>query len=253
MSLTRAANFLYDSALALLYPQSCAVCGRIVERRSDGVACARCWDQVRFLAPLDTLCWKCGVLSVGTGLPLTTEQREQIRCRQCEPHEFDAARACGVYEGALRAAVISLKKEQTFCSRLSRLLQTVQSRPPLDTATRIIPVPLHPDREKMRGFNQATVIGDRLSRLVHLPLDEASLMRVAHSERHRAGMDAAARRDSVSNAFKVRHPRLVSGEHILLVDDVFTTGATVSACANVLRDAGAVEVLVLTLARPQQY
>ncbi len=253
MLLTRAANLLYDSALALLYPQSCAVCKGLVVKRSDGIACSRCWEQVKFLAPSETICWKCGARATAAVLPLTQKQTEQVRCRKCDPYEFDAARACGMYEGALRAAVISLKKEPSLCSRLSHKLRAAQSRSPLDTATRIIPVPLHPKREKARGFNQATVIGNELSQLVHLPVDEKSLVRVAHSERHRAGMDAAARRDSVAKAFEVRYPRLVSGEHILLVDDVFTTGATVSACGNVLRAAGAAEVLVLTLARPQRY
>lgn len=253
MLLTHAANLLYDSALALLYPQRCAVCSGLVVRRSDGIACARCWSRVRFLEHSDTICWKCGALATAPVLQLTTEQEKQIRCRRCDAQEFDAARACGVYEGALRAAVISLKKEPSLCSRLSLLLQAVQAQPPLNTTTRIIPVPLHPIREKTRGFNQAAVIGTQLSRLAHLPLDESSLVRVAHSERHRAGMDAAARRESVANVFEVRYPRLVSGEHILLVDDVFTTGATVSACANVLRAAGADEVMVLTLARPEQY
>jgi len=62
-------------------------------------------------------------------------------------------------------------------------------------------------------------------------------------------MDAKGRRDTVENAFEVRYPRLISGEHILLIDDVFTTGATVSSCAQALISAGAMEVWVLTLAR----
>ncbi len=253
MLLTHAASFLYDSALALLYPQTCAVCGGLVFKRSDGVACSRCWARVRFLPQSDAICWKCGALASAPVLRITQEQREQIRCRRCDAHEFEAARACGVYDGALRAAVISLKKEPFLCSRLSSLLQDMQSRPPLNTATRIVPVPLHPKREKTRGFNQAAVIGNQLSRLAGLPLDESSLVRVEHSERHRAGMDAAARHNSVAGAFKVRFPRMVLGERILLVDDVFTTGATVSACAHALNAAGALEVLVLTLARPEQY
>jgi predicted amidophosphoribosyltransferase len=80
-------------------------------------------------------------------------------------------------------------------------------------------------------------------------LDEVSLLRVSSSEKYRAGLDARGRRETVTGAFEVRHPRLVANENILLVDDVFTTGATVSACAETLLGAGASSVFVLTLAR----
>jgi ComF family protein len=123
-------------------------------------------------------------------------------------------------------------------------------RPPLNRVTRVVPVPLHATRLGERGFNQAAVLGHALARLASLPLDEWSLVRTVHTERHRAGMDERARRESVSGAFRVQRPRLVSNERILLVDDVFTTGATVSACAGALKAAGAQEVFVLTAARP---
>jgi ComF family protein len=114
-------------------------------------------------------------------------------------------------------------------------------------------VPLHPEREKARGFNQAAVIGRELSLAISVPLDEVSLLRVAQTNRHRAGMDAKGRRDTVADAFRVAFPALIAGERVLLVDDVFTTGATVSSCARTLLEAGAAEVFVLTIARPLQY
>lgn len=130
---------------------------------------------------------------------------------------------------------------------------TAQKRAPLAGANLIIPVPLHPERERERGFNQASMLARELARLSGLPLDEHSVARRGHTERHRAGMDARARRDSVADAFAVRHPKLVAGRRVLLIDDVFTTGATVSACATVLREAGAEEVFVLTLARASSF
>ena len=122
-------------------------------------------------------------------------------------------------------------------------------RAPLRSANLIIPVPLHPERERERGFNQAALLASELARLSQLPLDEYSVARRVHTERHRAGMDARARRSSVADAFAIRHPKLVAGQRVLLVDDVFTTGATVSACAAALKEAGAEEVFVLTVAR----
>jgi ComF family protein len=128
-----------------------------------------------------------------------------------------------------------------------------QKQYPLSEATRIVPVPLHPEREKARGFNQAAVIARELSRSTSLPLDEISLVRSQHTNRHRAGMDWKGRRDTVADAFRVMYPALITGERVLLVDDVFTTGATVSSCSKTLLAAGAAEVFVLTIARPVRY
>jgi ComF family protein len=250
MSLTRTTSLLYDGLLALMYPQSCAVCNGSVELRTLGIACASCWNATRTFTCDDTICWKCGALSKGT---IAREKREEVRCRRCDQDAFTAARACGVYEGALRASVLALKRNPELSGRVVDLLKQTQSLPPLDAATRIIPVPLHPRREKSRGFNQAALIARALSKLARVPSDEISLIRTSHSERHRAGMDAKGRRETVAQAFSVRYPRLVAEEKVLLVDDVFTTGATVSACAAALIAAGAEEVFVLTLARPLYY
>jgi ComF family protein len=250
MLLPRVADLCYDSLLALVYPQACAVCGRSVESRALGTACANCWAQTHIFSGAETLCWKCGLPSLGT---VPDDQREQVRCRRCDEDAFTAARACGVYEGALLASVLLLKREPHICRKLSEQLAHMQRQSPLNRATRIIPVPLHAEREKDRGFNQATLIGRALSRAVSLPVDEASLVRNKHANRHRAGMDARGRRETVADAFRVSHPALVARERVLLVDDVFTTGATVSACATALLDAGAAEVFVLTIARPIRY
>lgn len=239
---------VYDAALALLYPRDCEACGSSVESHADGAACARCWSKTRIFSSDDLLCWKCGALFIGAVVP--EERREEALCRRCGRESFTAARAVGVYEGALRASVLSLKREPFVAPRLAHLLYKAALQPPLADATRIIPVPLHPERRRARGFNQAAELGRALSRLTHLPLDELSLARTYHTERHRALMDERARRESVRDAFHVARPRLVEGERILLVDDVYTTGATVSACADALVKSGALSTYVLTAARP---
>ncbi|MCM3869845.1 MAG: hypothetical protein ND895_03960 [Pyrinomonadaceae bacterium] len=247
MFLTRTLNSFYNALLSVVYPQACSLCGGSVEDRRLGVACAGCWRETQTFAGTDIICWKCGALSWGTIEP---EKRDRVRCRQCDGDAFTAARACGAYEGALRASVLALKREPFISQHLVNLLAETQGRAPLDRATRVIPVALHPDREKERGFNQAAVIGSALARAVQLPFDEVSLMRTVHSGRHRAGMDARGRRESVAAAFTVCYPRLIEGDRVLVIDDVFTTGATVSACAAALLAAGAEEVFVLTIARP---
>jgi len=247
MSLTTLTSTLYDAALALVYPQACAVCGGSVESHRDGVACAGCWNATRLFSDEDTLCWKCGAF---TRANVSADRRKSIRCGQCDQDSFTTARACGFYEGALRASVIELKREPHVTPRLARLMLAALQREPINSADLIIPVPLHPSRERERGFNQATLLARQLSGLSKLPCDEHSVVRRVHTERHRAGMDSRARRESVSDAFAVRHPDLIQGRRVLLIDDVFTTGATVSACSFVLKKAGAEEVFVLTVARP---
>ena len=250
VSIANLSSSLYDAALALVYPLGCAVCGGSVESNRDGVACAQCWEATRIFSGAETVCWKCGAFSRAH---VTPEKRRNIRCGQCDTDMFTAARACGFYEGALRESIVALKREPDVAPRLVRLMLTTQQREPIDTADLIVPVPLHPDRERERGFNQAVLLARELARESNLPIDEFCLARQIHTERHRGGMDARARRASVDGAFSVRHADSIVGRRVLLVDDVFTSGATVSACAAVLIDAGAEEVFVLTVARPQAY
>lgn len=244
--ITELSSQIFDAALALVYPQACSVCGDSVESRHDGIACAGCWQATPVFHEAVTLCWKCGALS---HVSVSGGKRESIRCGRCDDDAFTNARACGGYEGALRASILELKREPHVARRLALLIHEVQKREPLRSTDVIIPVPLHADRERQRGFNQAAVIARELARLSRLPIDEHSVVRRLHTERHRTAMDAKARRKSVADAFAVRHRDLVAGKRVLLVDDVFTTGATASVCAKALIESGASTVFILTIAR----
>ena len=244
----RASRAVFDAALALVYPQQCAVCGDSVEARGDGVACANCWRATRMFTAADVVCWKCGALNRAS---IEDERRHSVRCGTCDEDAFTLARACGLYEGALRASVLQLKREPHVATRVARNLFRTMQREPMNCATIIVAVPLSPQREAERGFNQATVLAHALARLSGLPVDEYSLCRRIHTARHRAGMDARARRESIAEAFAVSRVDAFASENVLLIDDVFTTGATVSECSTVLRAAGATDVFVLTVARSQ--
>jgi ComF family protein len=254
MLLTRVYDALLtvaDALLTVAYPQACRVCGGSVEERRLGVACRSCWEKTRVFTGAETICWKCGALSLGIDLPaeLREDVREEIRCGRCDSQSFTAARAVGVYENALRASVLSLKRQPHVSSHVTNLLVDAAQREPLHKATRIIPVPLHEHRRRERGFNQAEVIAEALSKQLQLPFDQATLLRPRASEKYRAGLDRKGRRDTVADAFEVRYPKMVEGESVLVVDDVFTTGATVNSCAEALLASGACNVFVLTIAR----
>lgn len=237
---------IFDALLTLAYPQVCAICGRSVERRRFGVVCEVCWNDTKIFNGEETICWKCGAPALADVAP---ELRDEVRCRRCESQSFTVARAVGLYEGALRESVLSLKRQPYVSQHLEALLVSAAMRNPLNVSSRIIPVPLHEKRMKVRGFNQASIMAQSLAKPLGLPVDEVSLVRVSGTEQYRAGLDAKGRHDTVSGAFQVRHSRLVAGEDILLIDDVFTTGATVSAGAGALSQAGAKSVFVLTIAR----
>lgn len=243
----RVAGLLRDGALALLYPQSCQVCGKVVESWRDGIACAACWQET--LGGASNVCAKCGLRvprhhsQGGAALVVT-------RCGRCEPLAFTAARACGRYDGALRACVLRLKIYPHLPERARELLQeTFAHFPAHETIEGVVPVPLHPARLKERTFNQAEVIAEVISAAFALPVDRTSLVRAKPTERHRAGMNIEARAKSLEAAFAVRAPRLIQGRTLLVVDDTLTTGATADEIARTLLAGGAREVHVLTLTR----
>jgi ComF family protein len=249
MILTKLPRLFYDALLTVVYPQPCPICAHSVETSAAGVACEECWRLTRLFSGKETMCWKCGAPS--QGIVLETK-RTEVRCRRCENFVFTAARACGVYDRALRQTVLSLKRQPKLADRVLRLLSGIALQDPLAESTSIVPVPLHLERQKMRGFNQAAVVARSLSTRLLLPTNEVSLIRRQNVEKYRSGLDARGRRETVAGAFEIVHPRLVQGEKILLVDDVFTTGATADACSKVLLAAGAEKVFVLTIARTER-
>jgi len=119
---------------------------------------------------------------------------------------------------------------------------------PFSAVDLIIPVPLHPRRLRERGFNQSLLLARQVGKRRSIPLNFTALHRTRQTQ-PQTQLSGAERRKNVRGAFEVRQAEVVGGKRILLVDDVFTTGATVQECASVLGEAGASEVHVLTLAR----
>lgn len=251
VNLEKVSSALRDAVLATVYPAACRVCGEVIESWRDGVACNDCWREcertIERIRAQNDFCGKCGMPL--SSLPSHILMPERT-CGRCDDLAFSFARACGVYEGALRESVLWLKLHPQISSRLKAQLQaTLTDLGKKQAIESIIPVPLHSDRLAERNFNQAEVIGRELAAFSGLRLDMASLIRARHTEKHRAGMGARERARSLKKAFRVRAPRLIEGKAVLLVDDVMTTGSTAHAIAEVLLNGGARSVSVLTLAR----
>jgi len=234
---------IYDSLLSLAYPQVCHVCADSVESSVDGVACRKCWRKTRVFSGGETLCAKCSAF-----LQAKPSNHETF-CHKCDEHFYDAARAAGIYESALAASVLNLKREPFVSQTLKKHFIAAFETSPFQDTTLAIPVPLSKKRLLERGFNQAEILALILEKNCGLKTDKQSLARKIHTPVHRAAMDRRARELTVENAFEVVRPKLIRGEKILLIDDVFTSGATTSFCAKVLKKKGAGKVYVLTLAR----
>ena len=128
------------------------------------------------------------------------------------------------------------------------LVEAMDGRLPMGGPALLVPVPLHPRRERERGFNQASLLARRLGRAWRVPVRDDVLVRAVATP-SQTELDAKARRANVRDAFRLRRPDLVAGRHVLLVDDILTTGATLSECARSLRGGGAAVVGALTVAR----
>ncbi len=237
---------LSHSILSLVYPQECVCCHSEVESPDDGIACSDCWTKTRIFDGSETLCTKCGAFLFEGGGP-----RNELRCRKCDDHGYDRAFSVGIYEHALSASIVHLKRTPYLSKRVKTLLLQTLSQITFTNSTVVVPVPLSARRLRERGFNQATVIGKILAGAQEVSLDENSLIRTIHTPMHRAGMDRKARTRTVKNAFMVVRPKLLKGRDVLLVDDVLTSGATASICAQVLKKNGAASVNVLTIARAE--
>lgn len=234
---------LYDSILTLVYPQACELCQQSVEQQADGFVCADCWAESKIFVGNETLCNKCGAFLIDTPSNFETF------CRRCDQDFYDSAKAIGTYEKAFLTSILKLKHTPFVPKTLSDLFFKTFLDSNFQDANLIIPVPLSTKRLAERGFNQAELLADSLASQTNLTPDKISLKRRIHTEKSRRGMDRKSRMESVKNAFDVVSPRLIEGKIILLIDDVFTSGATVSNCAKALKKAGAAKVYVLTVAR----
>lgn len=238
-----AASWL-NAALAFLYPELCQICGSERASASEGFVGVRCWNQVRFIKP--PFCERCGLPFEGD----ITASFECTNCRELDLH-FRFARSAVTARGTVLEAIHRYKYQHAlwFEPFLADLL--IRGAAPGLREERqdwIVPVPLHPLKRREREFNQAERIGARLSAATGIPLNTRMLMRVTPT-RTQTLLSRTERAANVRNAFAARPGLKLNGERIVLLDDVFTTGATTNACAKVLRNAGAGDVCVWTVAR----
>ncbi len=235
---------LLEAGLAFIYPPVCQLCGEQRAKPAEGLVCSCCWSQVRFIRP--PYCERCGLPFDGK---LTTPF-ECANCREMELH-FSSARSAVVAAGVVLEAIHRYKYQRAlwFEPFLADLL--AREAGPVLRGQKwdfLVPVPLHPTKKREREFNQAGRLAERLSAATHIPVNTTWLRRVLPTSTQ-TRLTREQRAANMRGAFAMADACRLHGERVVLLDDVFTTGATTSACARVLRAAGAGDVCVWTVAR----
>lgn len=236
------------AAASLLFPAPCRICENTLLTASRIPICNVCLESIARLE--GPACHCCGRPIVSL---VAAAAAPRLLCHACRRgvYAFDAARSYAPYDDTLSAAIMLLKYHAVaplgrwFAARLAEL---VAREPDLLSADAVVPVPLDARRRRERGYNQAELIARPLARLLGLPMQTALLLR-RRPRPPRLRLTHRERWTSVRGAYALREGSRVDKLRLLLVDDVFTTGATLDACARALREGGAARVVGVTVAR----
>lgn len=237
-------KFACSAMVDLCLPRACADCQRIGTLPQKSW-CGACWEKIPLIAP--PLCPVCG--RPFRNAPTSPDHL----CGDCMERRFlfDAARSAVFHEGTVRTRVHQFKfgGQLKWTPCLVELLETAYAAWGLPVPDLIVPVPLHPKRLSQRGFNQCGVLARELGRKIKAPVLPGALLR-KNRTLPQTRLKRSERLKNVKGAFEISDERKVRGRRILLIDDVFTTGTTLSECAKVLKKkGGASEVYALTVTR----
>lgn len=235
-------RFVAGGAAALFFPPICLGCRRIVA--AGGTLCGHCWSDIHFLEEP----W-CAV----SGVPFVMDMGEGAisPAVMASPPAYDRSRAAVAYDGAARRLAQSLKyQDRTDLAPWLAGWMARAGRDILTDADMLVPVPLHRQRLLARRFNQSAELARAISQRSGVAFVPEAVIRIRKTA-PQVGLNSRQRQDNVRAAFAVpdRMTDRVRGRHVCVVDDVYTTGATVAALAKCLRKAGAREISVLTFAR----
>jgi competence protein ComFC len=234
----------FNAAIGFFYPEICQYCRQERATPDEGFICAECRKNLKWIeAPF---CDRCG-------LPFSGDISTVFVCSNCNDLtlHFRKARSAVLFEEIIVEVIHRYKYNQAlWFERFLANCLVERAAPELrkEPWDVIVPVPLHPRKEKEREFNQAERLARQLSRASGIPMSKRILRRVEPT-RTQTRLTRKERLENVRKAFALFPGTHLNGQRIVLIDDVFTTGATSSSCAKVLRDAGAADVCVWTVAR----
>jgi ComF family protein len=231
-----------ERLLQFFLPSQCYCCQKFLDEGQQGL-CSSCFSGIRWIEP--PFCSVCGI-------PFVSAEIESHCCGHCltKRKYFTMGRALGYYEGSLREAIHRWKYQgKTYLTSLfgEWMAGTMSRYWDPSSIELLIPVPLHPRRLRERGFNQALLLARELSRRTGIPFRKR-LLRKERSTLPQVSLSGRERERGVKGVFNLAKEEEVGGKSILLIDDVYTTGATVNECAKMLLARGAKRVDVFTVA-----
>jgi len=238
-----------EALASLVFPAPCRICARTLDTGSAIPFCHACREAITQTLP-EPLCAQCGrpivsaAVAEGISLPLCHLCRNRV-------YAFDFARSLGAYTPRMSRAILLLKYGNVtplgaWCAR--RLAGLIANQPREFAADAVVPVPLDRGRLRERGYNQAELIARPLARLLGIPFRSYLLVRT-RPRPNQLRLTRRERWETVRGAYATHKMAQVDKLRVLLVDDVFTTGATLDACSRALKGAGAARVVGLTVAR----
>ena len=238
-----------EALASIVFPAPCRICGQILDTGGAIPVCHACEAALLETLP-EPLCSRCGRPIVSTA---AAEAIAAPLCHFCRGREykFDLARSYGAYTVGMARAILLLKYGRvtplgTWFAR--RLGDVAMREPGAFQADVVVPVPLDPGRLRERGYNQAELIAKPLARLLGIPFRSCLLVRT-RPRPNQLRLTRRERWETVRGAYATHKAAQVDNLRVLLVDDVFTTGATLDACSQALKGAGAARVVGLTVAR----
>jgi ComF family protein len=258
----RVVRAVVDDLVTTVCPSDCRACGGPLLRADLSPVCDRCIEAVERQSM--TLCGRCGEALDMEGVRFAGQfPVEGLLCSPCRmvPPEFERAVAYAVYEDELREMVHLLKYERMrsvalpLGRMLARTIETLEFEAGKELV--VIAVPLFPTKEWQRGYNQAVLIADAALAELRRSRPEWKLtaahgaIRRVKDTRSQFELTPKGRRRNLQGAFALADGSALAGREVLLVDDIYTTGATARACSRVLREAGASKVWVATVSRAQ--
>jgi len=232
-----------DAILDLIYPSKavCYMCESSLEKEAKYSLCLRCYSALPFIP--EHHCIKCGI-----SLRMIEDGPTCEGCKDSN-HYFDKAISVVKYEEDPKKLIYRLKySSHTYLARTMGAMMAHKLKDEGISIDLIVPVPLYKNKEKERGFNQAALLGKYITKETNIPLNIDALIRIKNTKVMH-DLNKRERQENVEGAFKIVDNRVIMNKNILLIDDIFTTGATANACSKLLLDARAKCVTVLTFAR----
>ncbi len=237
-------KLFFQSLVDLLYPQHCLICSEAIIDSSYESACKACLEKI--CINVSPLCNKCG-------FPLKGVSAKNGSCSKCRNklYYFDRALSVSEYSGITKKCIqlLKYKRKLKIGKNLSRImLEFLKAHFNIASIDLITAVPLHKTKLKERGFNQSELFADFIRLNLNLPASFNNLRRVRNTlSQYQLSLEK--RQLNIKDAFDCNDKSFFKNKSVLIVDDIFTTGATLNECSRVLKNAGAKKVYTLTMAR----